>query len=190
MNRAIFLDRDGTINEEMGYINHASRFHVYEFVPEAIKIFNNLNFKVIVVTNQSGVARGYYGEELVHEVHKILENVLKKEQAEIDIIYYCPHHPTEGHGKYKKDCACRKPKPGMIEKAKERFNLDLSKSYMIGDRNKDIVFGKKLGLISGMVLTGYGLGEYTFQRNMWHVQPDFIEENLLYAARRIQILEK
>jgi D-glycero-D-manno-heptose 1,7-bisphosphate phosphatase len=189
MNKAIFLDRDGTINEEMGYINHASRFQIFNFVPEAIKIFNTLGFKVIVVTNQSGVARGYYGEERVHEVHEILKNRLTEKKAKIDKFYFCPHHPTEGDGRYKIDCDCRKPKPGMVLKAKNEFNIDLDKSYMIGDRNKDIVFGKNLGLKTCMVLTGYGLGEYTYQRKLWAIQPDFIDDNLLASAKRIQTLE-
>jgi len=183
---AVFLDRDGTINEEMGYINHPDRFIVFPFVAESIKIFNELGLKVVVVTNQSGVARGYFSESLVKELHEKLQAKMKDEGAKIDAIYYCPHHPKEGWGKYKVDCTCRKPKPGMILKAAEEHNLDISKSYMIGDRYKDILFAKNLNIKSGFVLTGYGLGEYTFDKMKWEYEPDLIGENLLDIARKIK----
>lgn len=186
MTKAVFLDRDGTINEEMGYINHVSRFKIFDYVPQAIKLLNEAGYKVIVVTNQSGVARGYFSEELVNKLHQSLIENAKESSAEIDKIYYCPHHPTEGLGKYRLDCECRKPKTGMIEKARREFNLDMSSSYLIGDRYKDIVFGKKTGLHSIMVLTGYGRGEYTYQRGSWKIRPDHISENLLEAAKYIK----
>ena len=186
MNKAIFLDRDGTINEEMGYINHADRFKVFPFVPRSIQIFNKLGFKVIVITNQSGVARGYFEESLVIEIHNQLYVYLKEKKAAIDMIYYCPHHPTEGIGKYKQDCRCRKPKPGMIEKAVQEFNIDLHQSYLISDRYKDILFAKKLNIAAALVLTGYGKGEYTYQKHLWSEQPDFIGDNLLDVAEMIE----
>ena len=112
---AVFLDRDGTINEEMGYINHPKRFIVFPFVAQSVRIFNDLGLKVIIVTNQSGVARGYFSEMLVNELHqKLIENIMN-EGAKIDAIYYCPHHPIEGKNKYKLDCACRKPKPETVK---------------------------------------------------------------------------
>jgi D-glycero-D-manno-heptose 1,7-bisphosphate phosphatase len=173
---AIFLDRDGTINEEMGYINHPDRFIIFPFVAESIKIFNKLGLKVIVVTNQSGVARGYFKESLVKELHEGLQKKMNNEGAKIDAIYYCPHHPKEGQGKYKFDCTCRKPKPGMILKAIEEQEIDINNSYMIGDRYKDILFAKNLNIKSGFVLTGYGRGEYTFDKDEWEYKPDFIGE--------------
>jgi D-glycero-D-manno-heptose 1,7-bisphosphate phosphatase len=183
---AIFLDRDGTINEEMGYINHPDRFVIFPYVAESIKIFNEIGFKVIVVTNQSGVARGYFPESLVIELHETLQAKMKEKSAKIDAIYYCPHHPKEGKGKYKNDCACRKPKPGMVLKAAEEYNIDLEKSYMIGDRYKDILFAKNLKIKSCFVLTGYGRGEYVYDRNSWTYEPDIIGENLLDVARQIE----
>ncbi len=186
MKKAVFLDRDGTINEEMGYINHVSRFRVFDFVPQAIKILNDAGFKVIVVTNQSGVARGYFDENLVREIHKKLLSDLKKSGARIDGIYYCPHHPEEGRGEYKKDCACRKPNTGMIDLAVQEHQIDLSGSFMVGDRYKDILFAKKAGLRAIFVKTGYGIGEYTNQRNKWKVQPLYLAENLLDAAQFIR----
>ena len=183
---AIFLDRDGTINEEMGYINHLDRFIVFPYVAESIKIFNKLGFKVVVVTNQSGVARGYFSESLVNKLHEILKNKMKQEGAKIDAIYYCPHHPKEGQQKYKIDCTCRKPKPGMILKAIEEHKIDINKSYMIGDRYKDILFAKNLKIKSGFVLTGYGRGEYLYDKEKWKYEPDFVGENLLEIAQKIE----
>lgn len=183
---AIFLDRDGTINEEMGYINHPDRFIIFPFVAESIKIFNKLEFKVVVVTNQSGIARGYFSESLVNKLHDTLIAKMKDKGARIDAIYYCPHHPKEGKGKYKSDCACRKPKPGMVLKAAEEHNIDITKSFMIGDRYKDILFAKNLNIKSGFVLTGYGRGEYVYDREKWNYEPDIIGENLMDIARQIE----
>ena len=185
MNRAVFLDRDGTINEEMGYINHPDRFKIFPFVPESISIFNQLNFKVIIVTNQSGVARGYFEESLVLQLHDKLKKYLVENKAYIDAIYYCPHHPKEGKGKYKKDCNCRKPKPGMIDQAVKELNIDLKRSYLIGDRYKDILFAKRMNIQACLVMTGYGKGEYEYQRNSWELYPDIIGENLLEIAQII-----
>ncbi|HID37900.1 MAG TPA: D-glycero-beta-D-manno-heptose 1,7-bisphosphate 7-phosphatase [Calditrichaeota bacterium] len=182
MNKAVFLDRDGTINEEMGYINHISRFKIFEFVPEAIRILNKCGYKVIVVTNQSGVARGYFDEQLVKKVHKKLLDTVELAGARIDAIYYCPHHPKEGEPPYRIDCECRKPKTGMIQKATKAFKLDIGGSFMIGDRYKDVEFGRKADLRTIMVLTGYGKGEYRYQKRQWKQMPDHICENLLEAA--------
>lgn len=183
---AVFLDRDGTINEEMGYINHPERFIIFPFVADSIKIFNNLKLLVIIVTNQSGVARGYFSESMVNQLHRKLVREMSKQGAQIDDIYYCPHHPDEGDDHFRIDCECRKPKPGMILKAVEEHHIDLKQSYMIGDRYKDVVFAKKLKLKSGLVLTGYGKGEYTYQKKMWSEMPDFIGENLLDIAHIIE----
>lgn len=185
-NPAIFLDRDGTINEEMGYINHIDRFIIFPFVAESIKELRSLGFKVIVVTNQSGIAREYFNEELLMKVHDKLNKYLMENETSIDAIYYCPHHPTAGKGKYTKICDCRKPKTGMIEKAAKDYNLDLFNSYMIGDRFKDVVFAKNLKLKSGLVLTGYGKGEYEHQSKDWQFMPDLIAKNLKDMALKIK----
>jgi D-glycero-D-manno-heptose 1,7-bisphosphate phosphatase len=188
MHKVVFLDRDGTINEEMGYINHEDRFKVFDFVPSAVRILNGLNYKVIIITNQSGVARGYFTEELLSKVHRNLIRELNDKGAHLDKIYYCPHHPSEGVEEYRKDCNCRKPKTGMIELAKKDFDINMNRSIMVGDRFKDMVFGRKLGLKTIFVLTGYGLGEYTYQRKLWPFQPDLICENLYQAALEIKAL--
>jgi D-glycero-D-manno-heptose 1,7-bisphosphate phosphatase len=111
---------------------------------------------------------------------------LSKDGLSLDGIYYCPHHPGEGKSQNSIDCNCRKPKPGMIELATKEHNIDLQKSYMIGDRYKDIKFGKKMNLKTGLVLTGYGKGEYEYQRKDWEVMPDIIGENLLDIAKKIE----
>ena len=185
MQKAIFLDRDGTINEEMGYINHPDRFKIFPFVAESIKIFNQSGFLVIIITNQSGIARGYYSEALVEDLHNRLTMEMQNKGARIDAIYYCPHHPTEGRAEYRKNCDCRKPKPGLILRAVQEHNISLPASYTIGDRYQDVVMARQLNIKAGLVLTGYGLGEYTYNRQRWEYQPDFIGQDLLTLARQI-----
>ncbi len=189
MQKAIFLDRDGTLNEEMGYINHSSRFVVFDFTFEAIRILNKSGFLVFIITNQSGLARGYFDEELLTGIHKQLIGEAKKENAIIEKIYFCPHHKDGSVKKYKADCNCRKPKPGMLLKAQKDFEVSLENSYMIGDRFKDVKFGQTNGLKTIMVMSGYGLGEYTYQKESWQKHPDFICKNLLDAAKLIKKIE-
>jgi len=185
MQKAIFLDRDGTINEEMGYINHPDRFKIFPFVAESLKIFNQSGFLVIIITNQSGIARGYYSETLVQNLHKHLILEMQNRDARIDAIYYCPHHPADGQEEYRKNCDCRKPKPGMILQAVKEHHISLNDSYAIGDRYQDVLMAKQLDIKSGLVLTGYGLGEYTYNRQLWRYQPDLVADNLLDMARKI-----
>lgn len=183
--RAIFMDRDGTISHEVGYINHVSRMRPYSFSGIAIELINRSDWLAIVVTNQAGVARGYFTEGLVKEVHRRMESILALDGAKLDDIFYCPHHPTAGEAPYRKDCECRKPKPGMLLKAAEKHNIDLSRSVMIGDKISDVEMAKANGLTAVLVLTGYGRGELQYQSENWQVQPDFVAENLLEAVKWI-----
>ena len=127
---AVFLDRDGTIAEEVGYLDHISRFHMFPFVAQAIRQLNRANLAVVVVTNQSGVARGYFPESLIGTVHELMTTQLAKEGAHVDALYYCPHKEEDA-------CACRKPKPGMLESAAREHGLDLRRSFVVGDRYGD-----------------------------------------------------
>lgn len=182
---AIFLDRDGTITQEGGYINHPSRLKLIPGVGEAIKSINDAGLYAVVVTNQAGVARGYFKEELIGVVHERLKMLLDKKGARLDAIYYCPHHPRTGPPEYRIACNCRKPATGMIEAACRDLEIDLEHSYMVGDKISDIMFGHKLGLKSVMVMTGYGRGEYEYQRQDWTDKPDHRAKDLRAAAKWI-----
>ena len=138
VNKAVFIDRDGTININSGYIIKPDHLQIYSGVSKGIRLLNEHGFKIIIITNQSGIARGFYSEKILEEIHKKLKIELKKENAKIDAIYYCPHHPNE-------NCNCRKPKPGLLEQAITDLNIDKEKSYMIGDRMLDIEAGSKIG---------------------------------------------
>jgi D-glycero-D-manno-heptose 1,7-bisphosphate phosphatase len=182
---AVFLDRDGTITAEAGYINHPSRLKLIRGAAEAIKACNDAGLHVVVVTNQAGVARGYFKEELIGVVHQRLAKLLAAKGARVDAIYYCPHHPTVGAPEYRIECNCRKPGTGMIETACRDLPIDLGHSYMVGDRISDSRFGHKLGLRTVMVLTGYGRGEHEYQRQDWTDTPDHVAKDLRTAVQWI-----
>ena len=186
---AVFLDRDGTINEEMGYVNHLERFVLLPRVGQAIRLLNENGLKAVVVTNQSGVARGYFPESLVHQIHHKMQDLLKTEGAQIDGIYYCPHHPEAGNPPYRQKCRCRKPAPGLVEEAVKDLDIDCSKSYVIGDRGLDIEFAHRIGAKGILVLTGYGKGEWEFLRDQWSVKPDHVAPDLYEAVQWI-LLQK
>lgn len=153
---AVFLDRDGTINEEKDYLH---RIEDFEFIPGAagaIRRLKEAGFLVIVVTNQSGVARGYYSLDEVEILHRHMRKELQAAGASVDGIYVCPHHPVEGIGEYRRECDCRKGRPGMLLRAAEEHGIDLSRSYMIGDKIADVEAGEAAGCTPLMVLTGYG----------------------------------
>jgi D-glycero-D-manno-heptose 1,7-bisphosphate phosphatase len=168
---AVFLDRDGTIIEEVGYLNHVSRLRLLPSAPEAIRRLNAAQLPVIVVTNQSGVGRGYFPESLVSEVHALMAHQLAASGAHLDGIYYCPHSSTQ-------ECECRKPKPGMVQQAAREHSLDLSRSFVVGDRKGDIELANRAGGRGVLVRTGYGEGELAWHMAGWAVQPDFVAADL------------
>ena len=172
---AVFLDRDGTIAEEVGYLNHVSRFRMFPFVAAAIHRLNEVGLPVIVVTNQSGVGRGYFPESLVQSVNELMTHQLAKEAAKIDAIYYCPHTSAE-------NCNCRKPKTGMLDRAAREHALDLQRCYVVGDRHGDMELARNARMRSILVRTGYGEGELAWHSAKWPVQPDFVAEDLAQAA--------
>ncbi len=146
MGKAVFIDRDGTINEEVNYLYKPNDFVFIPGAVEAIKAFHELGYYVIVITNQAGVAKGYYTEADVNILHKYIDKLLAIEDTYIDAYYYCPHHPDGTVEGYKGECGCRKPKIGMIEKALRDFEIDLRKSIIVGDKEIDVQTGRNVGI--------------------------------------------
>ncbi|HEV2801945.1 MAG TPA: HAD family hydrolase [Pyrinomonadaceae bacterium] len=183
--RAVFIDRDGTISEEVGYVNHPSRYRVFPYAAEAIRRLNEAGWLAVLVTNQAGVARGYFTEDVIGAVHTLLAEELERGGARLDAIYYCPHHPSVGEPPYRFDCDCRKPRPGLIRRAADDLRIDLSRSWMVGDRYSDTELARNAGTRAALVLSGYGRGEWEYQRAAWRHQPDLVAENLLEAVEKI-----
>ena len=181
MNKAVFLDRDGTIVEDVGYMNSPQQIQFISGSIEAIKKLNDAGYKVIIITNQAGVAHGLVTEDMLQSIDKALHKGLLHGGAHLDAIYYCPHHPEHGVYPYKQACECRKPHPGLILKAQKQFDLDLSQSFMIGDKATDIEAGKSAGTKTIMVMTGRGQEEKANLKN----QPDYFADNLLAAAKSL-----
>ncbi len=154
--RAVFLDRDGTINLDHGYVFRAAEFQLIPGVVESIRLLREAGYLIIVVTNQAGIARGLYGEKELHELHRHLDRELAGFGAAVDAYYYCPHHPEKGVEPYLRVCACRKPLPGMLVQAAEEYSLDLAASFLVGDKLSDIQAGLAAGCRSILVETGYG----------------------------------
>ena len=182
---AVFLDRDGTINEQMGYVNHLSRFHLLPGAARAIRGLNEAGLAVVVVTNQSGLARGYFPESLLEAVHAEMYRLLAQEGARLDGLYVCPHHPEAKEERFRLDCDCRKPRTGLLERAAAELGLDLGRSYMVGDRWSDLRCGAAVGATTVLVLTGYGRGDAAYVGPGQTVQPDHVAEDLEAAARWI-----
>lgn len=179
------MDRDGTVCEEVGYVNHVDRIRLLPRSAEAIRLLNHAAFQAVVFTNQAGVARGYFDEELIHDVHDRVRQMLADEGARLDGIYYCPHHPTAGEPPYRKDCDCRKPKPGMLLRARDEMGIDLASSYVVGDSIRDVGAGHAVGATTVMVRTGYGKGEIEYRSHRWTVRPHHVADDLLEAVRWI-----
>jgi D-glycero-D-manno-heptose 1,7-bisphosphate phosphatase len=179
MKAAVFLDRDGTVNEEVGYINHIDRFRVFPWSAPAVRKLNQAGIPSVLVTNQSGVARGYFPEALVQEIHARLQHELARLDARLDAVYYCPHHPEGKLTAYRKRCDCRKPAPGMLHRAAQDLDLDLSRSFVISDRFQDLSMGFEVGARGILVLSGYGKGEYQYNKDNWSKLPDFVAADLL-----------
>jgi len=179
------MDRDGTISEEVGYVNHPSRFRLFPYSAEAIKLLNDNGWLAIVVTNQAGVARGYFSEDIIVQIHDRVRQELENKPAWLDAIYYCAHHPSVGEPPYRLDCDCRKPKPGLIQRAAADFEIDLERSWMVGDRYGDVELARNAGLHAAFVLSGYGRGEWEYQRASWKIQPELVAEDLLAAVKTI-----
>lgn len=195
MDKVIFLDRDGTINEEVNYLYKPEDLKIFPGVAKAIRALGDMGFKIVVVTNQAGVARGYYTCEDVERLHEYLNNCLKADGAWIDRFFYCPHHPVYGIGDYKKECSCRKPGTGMFEMAGKEYEIDKEHSYMIGDKLLDVEAGKQFGIHGILVGTGYGAGVHREQmrkqaEKKGDMAYDIYAETLMDAAGYIMEREK
>lgn|SRR3989338_10439999 len=177
VNRAVFLDRDGVINREVDILRSVKQLRLLPMAAQAIKKINNLGFLAVIVTNQPVIARGWLTEKKVDEIHAVLAKRLKMGGAKLDAIYYCPHHPNANLKKYRMECSCRKPNTGLIKKAAKELNINLKKSFMVGDRTADILAGKRVGLKTILVKTGYAGNDGKYE-----VMPDFTARNLLEAA--------
>lgn len=173
MNKAIFLDRDGTLNRDDGYVHEVEDFKLLPNVIKGLKLLKD-NFKLFIITNQSGIGRGYYTEENFLEFNNHLVDALKQDNIRIEKTFVCPHHPDE-------KCDCRKPTTKHIKEAEKEFNLNLKNSYVIGDHGFDIEMGKKTGCKKIFVLTGHGKKHL----NELKTKPDFIAKDLLEAAKWI-----
>lgn len=175
---AVFLDRDGTINEEVGYLNHLSRLRLIKGVGKALRALQERGVKLFVVTNQSGPARGYFPKELVEKTNAEIKRRLRRQGVVIEEFFVCLHHPDE-------DCSCRKPKTGLLEQAFAKYPIDKNRAYVVGDRLIDVELAKNAGLKGILVLTGYGRGEMEYVLPYKSIKPDYIAEDLVDAVNFI-----
>jgi D-glycero-D-manno-heptose 1,7-bisphosphate phosphatase len=182
---AAFIDRDGTLTEEVGYVNHPKRLRLLPRSAEAIRRLNAAGLAAVVTTNQTGVARGYFSEEVLNAVNDELVSQLKREGAHLDGIYVCPHHPTEGEPPFRARCDCRKPRPGLLRRAAAELGLDLAASTVVGDKPSDVLAARRVGARGVLVLTGYGLGEWEYRRDRFVAEPDHVAGDLLDAVQWI-----
>jgi histidinol-phosphate phosphatase family protein len=181
--KAVFLDRDGTIARDVHYCRRPEDFELLPTVPEAIRLLNRNGFKVVVITNQSGIARGYFTEETLSQIHDKMRVELAEHGAWVDAIYYCPHHPDEG-------CSCRKPGTALFRKAAGEHDIDLQASYVVGDLQMDIDAGRALGATTVLVTTGPQFPgpspqSQTPDRQSPVDPPDHVAPDLLHAAKWI-----
>jgi D-glycero-D-manno-heptose 1,7-bisphosphate phosphatase len=181
---AIFIDRDGTLNEDIGYVATVDQLILYPWAAEAVRLINRAGLKAIVVTNQSGVARGMHTEETLKAIHSTMIEDLAEQGARIDAVYYCPHHPEIGDSRYRIACKCRKPQTGMLDAASREHNIDLGRSFVIGDKATDIQLAHNAGTRAALVLTGYGRQTRAHPEHRSRT-PEIVAKNLLEAVKQI-----
>jgi D-glycero-D-manno-heptose 1,7-bisphosphate phosphatase len=177
---AVFLDRDGTLLEEAGYLDRLERLVFFPYSVDAVRLLNDGGFAVVIVTNQAGIARGIFKESFVAEAHRHIADRLALGGACIDGFYYCPHHPDAVIEALRQDCDCRKPRPGMFTRAALELGLDLAKSFVVGDRWHDLEAGQRVGARGILVRTGYGRTEEASPKP--GVQPAAITDNVMEAV--------
>jgi histidinol-phosphate phosphatase family protein len=177
---AVFVDRDGTLIEEVGYLDRVERLTLYPWTTDAIRALNRAGLKIVLVSNQSGVARGFFTEAVVDEVHRYMESLLQAGGAHIDAYYYCPHHPDGKVSGYARHCDCRKPGRGLIDRATRELGVDPARSFVVGDRWLDVALARTVGARGVLVRTGYGATEE--RRPPLECSADAIVDNFAGAA--------
>jgi D-glycero-D-manno-heptose 1,7-bisphosphate phosphatase len=180
MRGAVFLDRDGTLIEEVGYLDRPERLELYPWTIAAIRAFNLAGLATVLVSNQSGVARGFFAESVVDDIHRLMAERLEAGGARLDAYYYCPHHPDGRVAEYARACECRKPARGLVDRATNELGIDPARSYTVGDRWLDIGLARTIGARGVLVRTGYGRSEEL--RRPSDLEPDAIVDNLAGAA--------
>ena len=177
-NKAVFVDRDGTINVDVHYLDDPDKFEMYPGVQIGMKKLQENGFKIIVITNQSGIARGYFTEEQLSHIHERMKQEFQMFNVTLDGIYYCPHHPND-------ECNCRKPNTGLFEKAIAEHDIDVKKSYMLGDKILDIGAGKKIGVRTVLIPEPHVREDFLSQKNEWEHHPDYIADDFKDAVEWI-----
>ncbi len=180
MQPAVFLDRDGTLIDEVGYLDRLDRMRLFPWSIDAVRLLNRAGFTVVVVSNQAGVARGFFTEAFVQEVRREIDARVAAAGARIDGWYYGPHHPDAALPQYRRQCECRKPQPGMIRQAARELDIDLARSYVIGDRWLDVQLARNVGAGGILVRTGYGASEE--REPPEGVKAEFVADNLIEAV--------
>jgi len=182
--KAVFIDRDGTINEEKEYVNRIEDFELIPGSLEALRLLTEHQMKVYIITNQAGIAKGFFSEEQFHQLTKDMMDLFRNERVRIEEVLYCPHHPDGIVPEYSKDCLCRKPNTGLIEQVIKKNNFETDEIVLIGDKNSDIEAGRRLGIRTYLVETGYG-GEEKHRTNA-----TFVMKNLKDAVVHLLDLGK
>lgn len=177
MEKAVFLDRDGTINVDVDYLHEPDQLKFIDGAVEALALLKAQGFKLIVISNQSGIGRGYFGAQDVERLHAYMNTILQRNNAAIDAFYYCPHVEQD-------KCTCRKPRTGLIDRAVAEWNIDLSGSYMVGDREKDVLTAVNAGCSYGLVLSGHAVSDILQEKYKDNLYP-----NLWYFAQHIYAQE-
>ncbi|MBU0573656.1 MAG: D-glycero-beta-D-manno-heptose 1,7-bisphosphate 7-phosphatase [Candidatus Margulisbacteria bacterium] len=183
--KAVFLDKDGTISRDVGYLNDPDKLEIFPYSAAAIKMLNNAGYRVFVISNQAGIARGLLTENILQAIDKKMIRTLLGQGAIIDAVYYCPHHPQHGTYPFRKECDCRKPGSGMLKKAVKSYDIDVAASFMVGDKKTDIDAGKDLGVKTILIHTGYGKDEE--KKFAPGNRPDHVADNLFEAVKWILV---
>jgi D,D-heptose 1,7-bisphosphate phosphatase len=181
-NKAVFIDRDGTINIDVHYLDDPNKFEMYPGVGEGLRKLKNNGFKIIVITNQSGIGRGYFTEKQLSNIHKRMKKEFQMFTVTLDGIYYCPHHPDD-------NCNCRKPNTGLFEQAIHEHNIDVKKSYILGDKILDVGAGKKIGVRTVLIPEPHIKEEFLSKKNEWEYDPDYIADDFMDAVQWILIIQ-